>query len=471
MNTDNAGAEMTEVSSVMVEQMHEYETEDEAQRRKMHRDRIERMRREKERVLLMRRIMVLAVPVLVVLLVACVAVVSFSGQGIHAHDSSESDASEAAGLASNGSDPLGSNSVNVKQEGLMAAGYGTGSLSVENDIFGPIESAVEGIGLSDEDNGIKGGGEGVLGEAAGDYADGETGQDKEVGEGESKAANDEADKVGKITPSVQYTARTTTQTAAPPTEVNSTNVVFIDLASGDILAQRDYLMRINPASMTKVLTALVAAEYVTDLDDTFTITRDITDYSYSHGCSSVGFDVGETVTVRDLFYGTMLKSGGDAAVALATYVAGSHEAFVELMNERAAALGLADTAHFTNCVGIYDEEHYCTVYDMAMIMEAALDNSLCREVMNARIYTTSHTDEHAEGIEISNWFLRKIEDKDTGGEMVCAKTGYVQQSGNCAVSYGVDKSGRGYVCATTGAHSSWRCIYDHVALYKEYALE
>jgi D-alanyl-D-alanine carboxypeptidase (penicillin-binding protein 5/6) len=88
--------------------------------------------------------------------------------------------------------------------------------------------------------------------------------------------------------------------------------------------------------------------------------------------------------------------------------------------------------------------------------------------LSAHTYTTSATEQHPEGITISNWFLRRIEDKDTGGEVLCAKTGYVAQSGNCAVSYGVDADGREYVCATTGAHSSWRCIYDHVALYKKY---
>lgn len=267
----------------------------------------------------------------------------------------------------------------------------------------------------------------------------------------------------------QYSAHTTAATEAPPEEVNSTNAVFIDLGSGEILAQRDYMTVINPASMTKVLTVLVAAEHVKDLEDTFTMTIDITDYSYSHDCSSVGFDVGEEISVRDLFYGTILPSGGDAAVALATYVAGSHEAFVEMMNEKAEQLGLSDTAHFTNCVGIYDEAHHCTVYDMAMILEAALDNPLCREVLSAHKYTTKATAEHPEGIEISNWFLRRIEDKDTGGEVICGKTGYVVQSGNCAASYGQDENGREYVCVTTGAHSGWRCIYDHVAFYKKYA--
>lgn len=266
-----------------------------------------------------------------------------------------------------------------------------------------------------------------------------------------------------------YSAHMTADTEAPPGAVDSDNVVFIDMGTEEILAQRGYATVINPASMTKVLTVLVAAERVTDLDDTFTMTVDITDYSYSHGCSSVGFEVGEKVKVRDLFYGTILPSGGDAAVALAVYVAGSHEEFVKLMNEKAKELGLSSTAHFTNCVGIYNKEHHCTVYDMAIIMEAALDNSLCREILSEHTYTTSPTTEHPEGIIISNWFLRRIEDKDTGGEVVCAKTGYVVQSDSCAVSYGIDAGGNEYVCATAGAYSSWRCIYDHVALYKKYA--
>lgn len=267
----------------------------------------------------------------------------------------------------------------------------------------------------------------------------------------------------------EYSAHMTADTEAPPGAVDSDNVVFIDMGTEEILAQRGYSTVINPASMTKVLTVLVAAEHVTDLDDTFTMTVDITDYSFSHGCSSVGFKVGEKVKVRDLFYGTILPSGGDAAVALAVYVAGSHEEFVKLMNEKAEELGLSSTAHFTNCVGIYNKEHHCSVYDMAIIMEAALDNSLCREILSEHTYTTSPTTEHPEGITVSNWFLRRIEDKDTGGEVVCAKTGYVVQSDSCAVSYGIDAGGNEYVCATAGAYSSWRCIYDHVALYKKYA--
>lgn len=248
----------------------------------------------------------------------------------------------------------------------------------------------------------------------------------------------------------------------------SEHVVLIDLEDNSVIAQKGAFDRINPASMTKILTVLVAAESVEDLEDTFTITSEITDYGYVHDCSIAGFEQGETVSIRDLFYGTVLPSGADAAMGLAVYVAGSQEAFVEMMNRKLEELGISDTAHVANCVGIYDENHYCTVADMAIILEAALHNELCREVLSAHIYTTAGTIQHPEGIELSNWFLRRIEDKDSGGEVCCGKTGYVVQSGNCAASYARGKNGREYICVTTGAVNVWRCIEDHAGLYKRF---
>ena len=266
-----------------------------------------------------------------------------------------------------------------------------------------------------------------------------------------------------------YTVNATDSTAdIVSEEVISENAVLIDVDKAEIVAKRAADVRLCPASMTKILTILVAAEHVTDLDDTFTITRDITDYTFSNGCSIVGFEVDEVVTVRDLMYGTILPSGADAGIALATYVAGSHEAFVDMMNAKLEELGLSDTAHFTNCVGIYDEDHYCTLIDMAMIMKAAVENDLAREVLSAHKYTTSATEQHPEGITISNWFLRRIEDKETGGTVQCAKTGFVNQSGSCAASYTVSNSGGHYICVSANAWSSWRCIYDQVDIYQTY---
>lgn len=267
-----------------------------------------------------------------------------------------------------------------------------------------------------------------------------------------------------------YCAHETDDTAEVPGDVVSSYAILVNTQTGDIIAQRNAKTTINPASMTKVLTVLVAAEHISEseLTDTFTITRDILDYSFSHDCSNVGFEEGEEVPVMDLFYGTILPSGADAALGLAYYVAGSEEAFVHLMNEKLEKLGLSGSAHFTNCVGLYDSNHYCSVYDMAMIMQAALDNELCRKVLSTHFYVTAATELHPEGMELSNWFLRRIEDKDAGGFVLAGKTGYVVESGSCAVSGALDGEDNLYICATGNSNSSWRCIYDHVDIYKSF---
>lgn len=268
----------------------------------------------------------------------------------------------------------------------------------------------------------------------------------------------------------QYSAKTTAETKTMNGEVFSNYGIFIDLETDTVLAEHNSSAVINPASMTKILTILTAAEALGEerLDEAVTVSKEATEYSFVNECSNAGFEAGETVTVRDLFYGTILPSGGEAAAELAVFTSGSMEKFVSQMNRKAEELGLSDTAHFTNCAGLYDENHHCTVYDMAMILEAALDNPFCREVLSARTYTTSPTTEHPEGLLLSNWFLRRIEDKDTGGEVLSAKTGYVVQSGSCAASYGKSHSGKEFICVTADATSSWRCIYDHVALYQQF---
>ncbi|MDE7312476.1 MAG: serine hydrolase [Eubacterium sp.] len=254
--------------------------------------------------------------------------------------------------------------------------------------------------------------------------------------------------------------------------ISSNYAVLLDADNQTVLAGKDETERIVPASMTKVLTLLTAVEQLGDtpnLDDKFKITVEITDYCYVNECSVAGFGINEKVTVKDLLYGLILPSGADAALGLAEYVAGSEKAFVKLMNEKLEELGLSETAHFTNCIGIYDKDHYCTLFDLAVIMQAALENSLCREVLSAHTYTTSKTKQNPEGMVLSNWFLRRIEDKDTGGEVLCAKTGYVSEAGSCAVSYGVDTKDRQYICVTADAQGSWKCIYDHVKLYKRFS--
>ena len=267
-----------------------------------------------------------------------------------------------------------------------------------------------------------------------------------------------------------YTTYADDDTKGVPAEnVVSKHVVLIDMKTGHVVAQRDADSIIYPASMTKVLTVLTASEILNendaDMEDTFEITQDITNFVFSNGCSAVCYDVGEKVPVGELFYGTILPSGGDAALGLAYYSCGSVDEFVDRMNEKVSELGLSSTAHFANPVGIFDENNKCTVKDIAMIMKAALEDVRCYDALSEHKMMTSATPEHPDGIEISNWFLRRIEDRYMPGVVVAAKTGFIKESGNCAVSYFEADDGGQYICVTADSTSSWRAIYDHAVIY------
>ena len=268
---------------------------------------------------------------------------------------------------------------------------------------------------------------------------------------------------------VDYSFKVPESIAEIPEEVGSSYALLVDVDSGTIVAGRDYDTVMNPASMTKILTLLVAVENIdlSKLDtDTEEITQEISNYVWQNQMSQVGWQIGDTPTIRSLLYGTILPSGADAAQALAIYTAGSEEEFVDLMNRKLADLGISDTAHFTNAVGAYDEDHYCTALDMATILRAAIDNELCREVLSCHYYEVPPSGgEDSSAIGISNWFLRRIEDKDTHGEVVCAKTGYVGEAGFCCASYQESDDGGRYICVTADGAGIWPCIYDHVNIY------
>lgn len=251
-------------------------------------------------------------------------------------------------------------------------------------------------------------------------------------------------------------------------EVYSEGVLLIDAQTNTVVAEKNPDARIYPASMTKVMTALVACEKIENWDDTFTMTQEIIDPLYLADASLAGFVNGEKVPMLDLVYGAILPSGAEATEALAIYVAGSEAAYAELMNEKAAELGLKDT-HFVDASGLHDENHYTTLRDMAVILQAAMDNETCREVLSTTYYTCQPTEQHPEGLKIFNKFLSRVENRDrAGAEILGAKTGYTAQAMNCCASFGVSPKGRSLVCVTSKAWTSDFCIDDHIALYSKY---
>lgn len=270
-------------------------------------------------------------------------------------------------------------------------------------------------------------------------------------------------------PSAPALAQSTDATQVLDLELYSSSALLIDLQSGTVLAEKAPDEKIYPASMTKVMTLLVAAENLPDLDQTFTMTQAIIDPLYLAGASMAGFVDGETVTMRDLLYGAVVPSGAEATEALAQAVAGSEEAFVAMMNEKAAALGLQNT-HFMNTSGLHDENHYSTVREIALILQAALQNETCAEVLSAENYRAGKTEQHPDGLAMTNKFLYRVHHEYdlSGAEITAAKTGYTAEAMNCCASAGKTPDGRDVLCVTANAWTGDFCIEDHVALYTKY---
>lgn len=135
------------------------------------------------------------------------------------------------------------------------------------------------------------------------------------------------------------------------TGVNSSNVVLMDVKSGAVIGDLNGKEQIYPASMTKIMTAIVALEAFSDLDHEITLSENIFYALDGQDATQAGFQPGESVRVRDLVYGVMLPSGAECCLALADEASGSEEAFVEKMNKKAKSIGMKDT-HFMDCTGL-----------------------------------------------------------------------------------------------------------------------
>ena len=245
--------------------------------------------------------------------------------------------------------------------------------------------------------------------------------------------------------------------------------VVIDADTGEIIYQKNATAKIYPASLTKILTLLVAVENIKDLNDTFRMTSEIIDPHYREGASMAGFAPEEMVSIRDLLYGAVLPSGADATTALGIYIAGTEEAFADLMNQKAKELGIT-TAHFCNTSGLHDNNHYCTVTDMAIILKAAMDNETCCEILSTYQYTTAASPQNPEGILLtSTMFSRMTGEEPEGATILGGKTGFTDQSGNCLASFGKNDAGRNVIMVTTKAPGMWKSVFDHIHTYSTLA--
>ncbi len=260
------------------------------------------------------------------------------------------------------------------------------------------------------------------------------------------------------------------KTAAIPAENDAASAIIVDTETHKIVASRNHNERLHPASLTKIMTLLVAAENTSDYNDTFTMTYAITDPLYIAEASVAGFLNDETVTVKDMLYGLILPSGADAAMGLAMKIAGSEKDFVALMNEKAEELGLKDT-HFMNVSGLYDPKHYTTAYDMAIILEATIKNPFCKEILSTYQYTTSKTPQNPNGIPLSaTLFDYMYGTEPETATIQGGKTGYVNEAGYCIASFGSNNTTKTeYITVTLKNSSIWPAFHGQIALYKQFA--
>lgn len=252
-------------------------------------------------------------------------------------------------------------------------------------------------------------------------------------------------------------------------DVNSEYAVLIERETGRIVGQRNYDSKVYPASLTKIMTLLVAVEENKDLNATFEMTFEIIDPLYRQEASLAGFTGGEKVKVIDLMYGAILPSGADATCGLAIHTAGSEAAFVELMNKKVQQLGLKNT-HFANTSGLHDPQNYTTVYDMAIILKAASENELAKEILSTYQYTTNPTPEHPDGILLTSTLFSRMygTEPKNGAVIEGGKTGFINESGNCIASYGTSQSGKEYIFVSCGAKGLWKAVFDHINTYAKY---
>ncbi len=253
-----------------------------------------------------------------------------------------------------------------------------------------------------------------------------------------------------------------------PEKLNSSNAILIRLKDNTVLMQKNSEEKIYPASLTKMMTAIVAIENLLDLNVKIKLTSSMFEGLYEENAAMAGFQPGEKVRAIDLLYGVILPSGAECCIALADYIAGSEQNFVKLMNQKAEDLGMENT-HFENATGLHNENHYTTVKDMAILLSNALQNNYFREIFTAFRHFTPPTNMHPGGISFYSTMHKGLGDQNIiDGEILGGKTGYTDEAGLCLAS--LAKVGKQeYILITAGAkgdhYSEQYNITDAFAVY------
>ena len=243
--------------------------------------------------------------------------------------------------------------------------------------------------------------------------------------------------------------------------VTSEAGALFDLSDREVLYSKDAFEKMYPASITKVMTALLAIKYG-DLNARVAVTEDavITE----SGATLCGIEPGDTLTLEQLLYGLMLPSGNDAGAAIAVHMAGSIDAFADMMNEEAASLGATGT-HFVNPHGLNDPDHYTTAYDLYLIFNEALKYPAFRQVTGTTAYTANYHNRNSEAVSKTwkggNWFMTRERETPDGLTVFGGKTGTTQSAGYCLIMAARDQNDKEYISVVLKSDSR-SSLYDNM---------
>lgn len=243
------------------------------------------------------------------------------------------------------------------------------------------------------------------------------------------------------------------ESAYADSKVTAEAASVFGISDGDVIFSKNSFERMNPASTTKIMTALLAIKYG-NLSDEVTVTDAavITE----KGATLCDIKPGDVLTMEQLLYGLMLPSGNDAGAAIAVHMAGSEEAFADLMNQEAKALGATGT-HFVNPHGLTDEEHYTTAYDLYLIFNEALKDQTFRDVAGATVYNAVYKD--AKGNTVTktwkggNWYMVGERQAPEPLTVFGGKTGTTSAAGYCLVMGSRNPEGKEYISVVLKAGS------------------
>ncbi len=220
----------------------------------------------------------------------------------------------------------------------------------------------------------------------------------------------------------------------PPFEVNADAVYMVNLDTGTVVYQKNANKKEYPASLTKLITTILAMESTPDLDNTMVkCTSAILDEFYGMNASNAGMRAGEERSMRDLIYCMLLPSANEAASMVADYIGGDRETFIDMMNKKAEELGAVST-HFVNPHGLHDDDHYSTAQDMYLIARYAMQLPGFMDMASATTYTLKPSNKRdTEYINTTNRLMvtsSPIYDKDVRG----MKTGTTDEAGRCSIT-------------------------------------